>query len=219
MSAPTVIIFDFDYTLADSSSGIVACVNHALEAMGLPQATETAICRTIGLSLPTAFTTYAEETHWPRAAEFQAHFVQRADEIMVDHTALLPGVAETLTQLKTDGLHLGIVTTKYRYRIEAVLRREGLTVAFDTVIGLEDVPEPKPDPHGLRLAFEQLGATPAKALYVGDSLTDARTAQAAGVPFIAVLSGTTSAEEFDIFHPVAILNGVRELLEWLGGIQ
>ena len=84
--AVTAVIFDFDYTLADSSPGIIACVNHALGVMGLPLATEAAICRTIGLSLPTAFTTYAEETHWPRAAEFQTHFVQRADEVMVAGT-------------------------------------------------------------------------------------------------------------------------------------
>lgn len=212
---PTAVIFDFDYTLADSSPGIIACVNHALEAMGLPLASATTICRTIGLSLPTAFTTYAEETHWPRATEFQAHFVQRADEVMVDHTTLLLGASEALTRLKTDGRRLGIVTTKYRYRIEAVLRREGLTEAFETVIGLEDVPEPKPNPHGLQLAVERLGATPEQALYVGDSLTDAKTAQAAGVPFVAVLSGATLAAEFAPFSPAAIIDTVAALPDWL----
>ena len=109
------VIFDFDYTLADSSPGIIACVNHALAAMGLPLANEAAICRTIGQSLPTAFTTYTEEAHWPRASEFQQHFVRRADEIMVDHTMLLPGVIDMLAQLKVQSRRLGIVTTKYRY--------------------------------------------------------------------------------------------------------
>ena len=30
----TTILFDFDYTLADSSDGIVACINHALGELG-----------------------------------------------------------------------------------------------------------------------------------------------------------------------------------------
>ena len=32
----TSVIFDFDYTLADSSCGEVECVNYALRAMNLP---------------------------------------------------------------------------------------------------------------------------------------------------------------------------------------
>ena len=188
-SATQAVIFDFDYTLADSALGIVACANHALGVMGLPVASEAAICRTIGLSLPKAFATYTDAEHWPRAAEFQGHFVRRADEIMVDHTALLPGVPEALTRLRARGLRLGIVTTKYRYRVEAVLRRDGLAEAFETVIGLEDVSAPKPDPHGLNLAVARLDAEPGRSFYVGDSLTDAETARAAGVPFAAVLSG------------------------------
>lgn len=55
----TSVIFDFDYTLADSSAGIVACVNHALHSMGLSHAPEEDICRTIGLSLHEAFPRYA----------------------------------------------------------------------------------------------------------------------------------------------------------------
>ena len=35
------VIFDFDYTLADSSSGVIACANYALAAMGLPAAAMT----------------------------------------------------------------------------------------------------------------------------------------------------------------------------------
>ena len=211
------LIFDFDYTLADSAPGIVACVNHALEVMRLPTATAAAICRTIGLSLPKAFQTYADAAHWPRAAEFQGHFVRRADEIMVDHTSLLPGVAEAMTRLRAQGWRLGIVTTKYRYRVEAVLKRDGLAEAFGTVIGLEDVPAPKPDPHGLNLAVERLGTTPARAFYVGDSLTDAETARAAGVPFVAVLSGMTTVADFASFTPVAVLDGVTVLPDWLEG--
>src|SRR5262249_51265508 len=45
------IIFDFDYTLADSSRGIIQCTNYALLSMGLPSVSDEAVCRTIGMSL------------------------------------------------------------------------------------------------------------------------------------------------------------------------
>ena len=44
------VIFDFDYTLADSSQGAIECINFAFDQMGLDRVTDEAACRTIGLS-------------------------------------------------------------------------------------------------------------------------------------------------------------------------
>ena len=44
------MICDFDFTLADSSPGVVACVNEALAGLGLPPASAERIHATIGLS-------------------------------------------------------------------------------------------------------------------------------------------------------------------------
>ena len=41
---------DFDFTLADSSPGVVACVNEALAGLGLPPASAERIHMTIDLS-------------------------------------------------------------------------------------------------------------------------------------------------------------------------
>lgn len=45
------LIFDFDYTLGDSTEGIFASVNYALERLGHPQADREAVRKTIGLHL------------------------------------------------------------------------------------------------------------------------------------------------------------------------
>ena len=49
------VIFDFDYTLADASEGIVDCVGYALRQMRLPPSEPAAIQKTIGLSLSKTF--------------------------------------------------------------------------------------------------------------------------------------------------------------------
>ena len=51
----TAIIFDFDYTLADSSKGVVACINYALQSMGVPPRSWNECCATIGLSLAAVY--------------------------------------------------------------------------------------------------------------------------------------------------------------------
>lgn len=49
------ILFDFDYTLGDSTMGIVQSANYALEQLGHTGKSEDAIKRTIGLSLTDTF--------------------------------------------------------------------------------------------------------------------------------------------------------------------
>ena len=52
-AAARAVLFDFDFTLADSSDGITVCMNHALGLLGLSPAPASAIRRTIGLDLDT----------------------------------------------------------------------------------------------------------------------------------------------------------------------
>jgi len=209
------ILFDFDYTLADSSRGVVECINYALENLGLPLVSAERACRTIGLSLPNTFRTLAGQEHQPLSDEFVRLFVKRADQVMADRTFLFEPVPPTIKTLQKNGLKLGIVSTKYRYRIETILNRDGLSGLFDIVIGGEDVTEHKPDPAGLQIALARLGCTPAEVLYVGDSLTDAQTAQRAGICFVAVLSGATPRGAFNGYPVHKFLADVSELPDLL----
>ena len=210
------VVFDFDYTLADSSRAVVECVNVAFTAMGLAVPSEDEIRRTIGLSLPETLGRLAGEPHRHRAEEFRTFFRARSDEVMVAWTELLPGVPGAVRELKRRGYRLGIVSTKFRIRIEATLEREGLRDPFDTIVGGEDVKEFKPHPEGLLMAAERLAAGPEEMVYVGDSVTDAETAKRAGVPFIALLSGMTPREELEVYEPRAVLGDVGGLAEYLG---
>ena len=72
------VIFDFDYTLADSSRGAIECINFALSEMGLAHVSAEAACRTIGLSLHETFLTLGEHHEPHRCDEFYRLFVQRS---------------------------------------------------------------------------------------------------------------------------------------------
>ena len=211
---PTVqaIIFDFDYTLADSSRGVIACFNFALNKLGLPLADDAVIRQTIGLPLPDALVVLGEKEYSPYTDEFTRLFLECADEIMADSTQLFDAVPETITALRNFGIRLGIFSLKYRYRIEAVLKREQLLDAFDVIIGAEDVSEHKPNPKGLLAVVERLDCDRQNCLYVGDSVTDAKTAQRADIDFIAVLSGVTPRAVFDDYNFYAVLKDVSRLV-------
>lgn len=190
------IVCDFDYTLADSSPGIIACANEALQGLGLPPATPARIRATIGLSLAQTFTALSGVTEPTMAAEFTQRFVAHADRVMNRLTTIYPWVPETVRHLRERGARLGIVSSKYRYRIEHILSEHGLASAFEVIVGGEDVAQHKPDPAGLFLALTHLQVTPAEVVYVGDHPVDAEAASRAGIPFMAVLTGTSDRQSF-----------------------
>jgi phosphoglycolate phosphatase len=210
------LIFDFDYTLVDSSPGVIDCIDFALRGLGLPSVSDKSARQTIGLSLPDTLVALAGPQHAQKGAAFARLFVQRADQVMVAKTALLPSVAATIRRLKRQGMALGIVSTKFRYRIKATLQRENLLELFDVIVGGEDVSSHKPDPESLALALAKLRASQG-ILYVGDSVTDAETARRAAVPFVAVLSGVTPQEAFRAYDPVAVLPNLSQLPGLLAG--
>lgn len=69
-----------------------------------------------------------------------------------------------------------------------------LVAALQTCAGVTPMVAGKPSPHMVRLALESCGVSPAEALVVGDRLdTDKAAADAAGCPFVLVLTGVTAS--------------------------
>jgi len=215
MDRVRALLFDFDYTLADSSSAVVKCANHALMGLGLEMASKDKIRRTIGLSLPDTLAELAGEKYRSRALEFRSLWRELSDQIMVDETHLFPGVPEALDALQKKGLRLGIVSTKFRSRIEKVLFRERMTYLFQVVVGGEDVLHHKPHPDGIYRALRKLGLSVTETVYVGDSKVDAQAAENAGLRFVATLTGVTDSSAFTAYKPCAVVSCLTELTELL----
>ncbi|WP_410509740.1 HAD family hydrolase [Methanosarcina hadiensis] len=205
------IIFDFDYTLADATYGIVSSFNHAFSRLEIPGCDCERIKRTVGLSLDEAFVQLTGDEDKATINSFRSFFREKADEVMSKNTVLFEDTVSTLQKLKNDGINTGIVTTKYHYRIDETLNIHGISDLVDVIVGGEDVRVPKPSPEGLLLAIASLSTDLDEVLYIGDSLVDAKTAMAANVDFAAVTTGTTDREEFSQYPYVKILKNLSEL--------
>lgn len=209
------LLFDFDYTLADSTAGAVECVNHALVRCGFPAAEKQAICRSIAYPLPEVLARLTGVEDPQAVAAFVQAFISRADEVMALLTTLYPSVKETIGQLRRDGYRTAIVSTKFRYRIEAILANHEAGKLFDAIVGGEDVEHHKPHPQPLIRALGRLRLDPDDALYLGDHPVDAEAAQAACMPFVAILSGISEEKEFDGLPRKGMLTKLEQLPKWL----
>lgn len=211
MKSYNVYLFDFDYTLADSSRGIVMCYRNVQERHHHTGITDETIKRTIGKTLQESFSIMTGITDADTLEMYRKEYVKEADTHMTANTFLFPETIEVLTRLKTNGAKLGIISTKYRYRIMELLGKKLPENFLDIIVGGEDVQHPKPAPEGVLFAIGHLGCRKEDVLYVGDSTVDAETAQAAQVDFAGVLHGATTYDELAAYPHVAIMKTLAEL--------
>lgn len=205
-------LFDFDYTLADSSKGIVICFRNVLERHRHTGISDEQIKRTIGKTLVNSFSILTGIGDEAILEEYRKEYVKEADRFMTANTRLFPETVSVLQALKEKGANIGIISTKYRYRIMELAKDTVPEGIIDLIVGGEDVKAAKPSPEGVFLALENLGTDKDTTLYIGDSIIDAETAQAAGMDFAGVLHGATTAKELEAYPHVAIMKDLTELL-------
>lgn len=205
-------LFDFDYTLADSSRGIVMCFRNVLAMHGHDSISDESIKRTIGKTLEESFTILTGIDDKETLAAYRKEYVAQADRLMTANTVLFPETLDVLSRLKERGARIGIISTKYRYRIMELLGKKLPEGFLDIIVGGEDVKTPKPSPEGLTFAISHLGLEAAEVLYCGDSTVDAETARNAGVDFAGVLHGMTTREELEAYPHAGIVTSLDGIL-------
>jgi HAD superfamily phosphatase len=109
---------------------------------------------------------------------------------------------------------LAVFTGRLRYELDITLNRFASELRFDPIICAEHVVKGKPAPDGL-LAIQRM--KPGRKLwFVGDTIDDARSASAAGVPFIGVLAEAHSHRQelkklFEQENAAAIIENVNQI--------
>jgi pyrophosphatase PpaX len=107
------------------------------------------------------------ELAWPgRAEEILPLFDRRISPIT------FRGIPRVLTELGRRRLRLAVVSSRRLEPLEWGLQACGLRSHFETVVGLDCVSHPKPDPEGLLLAARRLGVRTSRAVYIGDRDVD-----------------------------------------------
>ena len=149
------------------------------------------------------------EMAWPgRTAEILPLFEANVVPDIFD------GIVETLTDLRGAGFRMGVVSSRRRVPLRWGLQACGLMRYFQSVIGLDDVSEPKPEPEGILRTLGRLRSGPGRALYVGDSAVDVLAARAAG---IRAYRAAWAEKPAPGDPPAVVLGHPSELLGFLEG--
>jgi len=206
------LIFDLDYTLIDSSDGIVYCFNEARRRTGEPEVEDGLLKARIGLPIEEGFKLFKSAD----PAAMRDLFRKIAGEgAMRKRSFLLPGVMQTIPRLKQRGYRLGVNSTKSRPEIVSILEHLEVAGYFEEFVGSDEVENPKPAPDSLVLAMRRMKVEPINTVYVGDHVVDIRAARAAGVRVVAVAGGPCPIEDIKKEFPDSLVDTVGDLLAML----
>jgi phosphoglycolate phosphatase len=206
------LVFDLDGTLVDSSPGIATSLAMAFKAVGRVMPTAD-FRKAIGPPLRGI----ARRVE-PTITEAELDIIEPLYRADYDSrgwrdTVIFDGVIQTLTELKSHGIRLFIVTNKPVLPTRHILEQFSLKDFFAEVLSRDSrSPAFKSKAEMLATLIERYQISTESTLMVGDTIEDLETAHANHVPFLYVTYGFGSVESphyIDRFPALAALIKTR----------
>ncbi|MEK3911863.1 pyrophosphatase PpaX [Paenibacillus sp. FSL H7-0331] len=207
------VLFDLDGTIIDTNELIIQSFLHTFEGITEQPVTREHIIPNMGRPLIEQMKFFSgRDSVGDLVHKYRTFNIEKHDELVTEFT----GVRETLGKLHVAGIKMGIVTSKVRITSEMGLRLCGLYDYFDTIVTVEDVKWPKPDPEGIRKALKELDSDAEGSVMVGDSHYDIEAAHNAGIPAVAVAWSLKGIPYLQQYSPTYIIQDIKELLKITG---
>ena len=186
-SLKKAVLFDLDGTLLDTLADLKNAVNYILNKYGYPEKSleETkanlgsGAAELIRRSLPNG----VDSDRFAICLEEYKAYYNAHSQI---ETAPYTGVLDVIRNLKSRGVKVAVVSNKPDLAV-GLLCRDYFDGLIDFSVGDRSDINRKPDAAPVKLAMEKLGCE--KAVFVGDSEIDVKTAQNAKLPCVSVTWG------------------------------
>ncbi len=202
------LIFDLDGTLVDTAPDLHAATNHVLATLKRRPITLEEVRAFVGHGAKALIARGCEATGEPvegRAIEtlYQEFIIYYSHNIAANSRPY-PGLIALLNQARDQGLAMAVCTNKLESLSTRLLDALDMSKYFGAIVGPDTIGVAKPDPRPYFEAAKRIGHDPARSIMLGDSETDIRTGQNAGVPVIAVTFGYTArhVREFNPTHMI-----------------
>jgi phosphoglycolate phosphatase len=209
----SLIVFDWDGTLMDSTAGITLAIQEAARDMGLPVPDREAASHVIGLGLYDSLRGAVPSLPVERYKDFVEHY-RKHFHAQQETMELFPGVPEMLEELRAREHRLAVATGKSRRGLDHALQATGLAAYFSAT-RCADETSPKPHPAMLLELMQASGLQARDLLMIGDTSHDLGMAKSAGVDSVAVGYGAHPLESLGAWSPRASVRSVGELRQWL----
>ncbi|MDA8432864.1 MAG: HAD-IA family hydrolase [Nitrospiraceae bacterium] len=214
----SLLMFDLDGTLVDSSVDITNALNYATEPYGFGQITPARTITLVGEGITCLIEKLVGEERTGIVPDVLDRFTRYYSDHLADFTEPYAGVRETLERL--GGYRKAVISNKREAMSRKLLGELGLLQYFDMVLGGDSAEERKPSPVPVQKALAVFGVSPREAVMVGDSNYDIEAGRAAGVHTVAVTYGFRGIEYLKAAdHIISEIGELVRLLPAIGGAE
>lgn len=213
----SLVIFDLDGTLLNTIADLSSATNHALETMGYPTHSVTALTSMVGNGVTKLLErALPEDARTTRIIEaMRTHFREYYDVHCADETTIYPGISELLVELTNRNINCAVTSNKYQSAVTMLIHNYFPEIPWVAVLGHEDGIPVKPDPS---IVFKALNMCPTPkdaVLYCGDSGVDMETAKRACVESVGVTWGFRPRHELVATYADHIVDNPDDILSLL----
>lgn len=199
MNKDTIILFDLDGTLIDSTDAIIGCFYHSFEELEFDfKGTTQDIKDLIGYPLDVMYVNLGvqDDKKW----DFVDSYKNKYREISKEQTYLLENAIEAV-EYAASYARVSVVTTKTRMYTIPLLENLNINHHFEIVTGRENVENPKPHPEPINITLEQMNydKNSHDVWMIGDTKLDLIAANEANIKSIGVLCGYGKKEELSLY--------------------
>ena len=210
------VVFDLDGTLADTVGDLTTALNRTLSELDLPPHPVEAVRGMVGGGLAKLLSgglaargvSLEGSEHEALLGRFVANYAANPAE----RSVLYPGARETLNVLREARIACGLCTNKHESIAIDLLHALGIAGAFGAIQGSEAGFPRKPDPAGLTHLVKALGASPETTLMVGDNATDLKTARAARLKGVVLVTYGYSVTPVTELGADCVINHLHDLV-------
>lgn len=212
--APTLIIFDFDGTLADTTETIIWNYQQTIKTLDADTRTDSECQATIGIPLKEGFRQlypeYSDSQLDNCVNTYRSIFYANRQHLV---PKLYPGVKETLEKLTATGIRMSVASSRSNDSLVDFCKENDMMQYFDLIIGADDVAHAKPDPEPVLTTLKRLGLDAERTLVVGDMPVDIAMGNSAGCHTVGVTYGNSSRRDLIEAGADYIIVSFPELLQ------
>ena len=185
------VIFDLDGTLLNTLDDLADSTNYALSRFGYPTRTIEEVRQFVGNGVAKLIErAIPEGKNNPNFEKCLAIFKENYAQNMYNKTAPYNGIIEMLSNLKSKGIKIAVVSNKFDFAVKEFCKKyfEGF---IDFAAGENEAQgiKKKPAPDTVISVLNEFNFASEDAVYVGDSDVDIMTAKNSKMPCISVTWG------------------------------
>ena len=204
MNKYSLVLFDFDGTLMNTSLGIFDTVNYVMKTLNREIDENCDINKFIGPPLSLCFSQVMglEEELVDKAMDiYRKRYKEKGQYIAEFYEGIIP----LLSWLKTSEMKVAVATLKNEILASNMVNHFEIGSYMDGVFGMTSNSEKESKAQIIENALDFFKVKPEKAVLIGDTLLDFQGAKEAGLDFIGAGFGFGFNNDVDAKHPDIIM--------------